>query len=314
MTLKPPADLKASFAYADQVMAQASKSFYQAFSLLPKDRFLAVTALYAFNRYVDDVVDEDLGANQPADIVGHLEDLADNLDRLETDQAVAPVFADLAWWPAFAWTVRTYGIEISALKAQIKGQLLDMADFKVTSLADLVYYSQHVAGSVGLMMLPILVAEGQDARDPDLRAACQDLGVGMQFTNILRDVGEDYRDRGRIYLPRDLMAQYGVDAAMISQLSQEEGADLAVPPAFAALWEDLAGHADHYYQGIFNHLPAFHPRARLPLAASALIYHGIQDAVRANGYNCLTQRNYTSKLDRLRLIKKAQTKLKGLSS
>ncbi|SPT62318.1 Dehydrosqualene synthase [Aerococcus viridans] len=267
--------------------------------MLPKKTFQGVTALYAYNRYVDDIADS--GDLTQEEALGKLDDLEAQILNIETNEEVP-----FAWWLAFKDTVSTYQVSTDALLKQIQGQRMDILGFKVVDMADLVAYASNVAGSVGEMLLPLLVDEATEI-DQAMRQAAIDLGIGMQLTNILRDVGEDYRERQRIYLPKTLLDLYGVDETMIKQLSYKGG---AIPQNWIDLWEHLSQIADQYYYSIEPFLKDFSQAAQLPILTSAYIYHGIGDAVRKANYNCFTQRNYTSSLERARLIYKAKKVLK----
>lgn len=287
--------LSASYKASENTMAAASKSFYQAFRLLPKETFQGVAALYAYNRYVDDIADS--GDLTQEEALGKLDDLEAQILNIKTSEE-----EPFAWWLAFKDTVFTYQVSTDALLKQIQGQRMDILGYKVVDMADLVAYASNVAGSVGEMLLPLLVDEATEI-DQAMRQAAIDLGIGMQLTNILRDVGEDYRERQRIYLPKTLLDLYGVDEAMIKQLSYQGG---AIPQNWIDLWEHLYQIADQYYYSIEPFLKDFNQAAQLPILTSAYIYHGIGDAVRKANHNCFTQRNYTSSLERARLIYKAK--------
>lgn len=308
--------LKQSYKACDRIMAERAKSFYQSFRLLPVDRFKAVTALYAYNRYVDDLVDNDVRVRDIEEILKGLDELEALLEaQFSTSVSVAEDllrkdFYRLEWWPAFEDTVRRYEIPVEALIDQIRGQRMDMENFRIDTAEDLVVYSQHVAGSVGIMMLPLLLKNREDFSRPDLQKACLDLGVGMQITNILRDVGEDYRKYKRIYLPTRLRDAYGIDEALIANLAWSDASDNEVaekiPSSFVELWESLSRLADQHYESITSYIHYFHPTARFPILAAGNVYHGIADAVREASYNCFTKRNYTSHLKRIELIARAK--------
>lgn len=287
--------LSASHKASENTMAAASKSFYQAFRLLPKETFQGVAALYAYNRYVDDIADS--GDLTQEEALGKLDDLEAQILNIETIEE-----EPFAWWLAFKDTVSTYQVSTDALLKQIQGQRMDILGYKVVDMADLVAYASNVAGSVGEMLLPLLVDEATEI-DQAMRQAAINLGIGMQLTNILRDVGEDYRERQRIYLPQTLLDLYGVDETMIKQLSYNGG---AIPRNWIDLWEHLYQIADQYYYSIEPFLKDFNQAAQLPILTSAYIYHGIGDAVRKANYNCFTQRNYTSSIERARSIYKAK--------
>lgn len=294
--------LKASYLACENIMAKESKSFYQAFHLLPREAFQGVAALYAYNRYVDDVADSDHFSKDVALV--ELKKLEDKILHLETSEDV-----EADWWMAFKDTVLTCKVSTTALLKQIQGQRMDILGHKVVDMADLVAYSSNVAGSVGEMLLPLLVDKDTPISET-LRQAAIDLGIGMQLTNILRDVGEDYRDRQRIYLPQTLLDAYNVDEAMIKQLSYHDEEE--IPQNFIDLWEHIYQIGDHYYDSIKPVIKDFSQVAQLPILSSAYIYHGIGNAVRKANHNCFTKRNYTNNIERMRLIYQARKVLKDI--
>ncbi|MGV3004518.1 phytoene/squalene synthase family protein [Aerococcus urinaeequi] len=294
--------LKASYLACENIMAKESKSFYQAFHLLPREAFQGVAALYAYNRYVDDVADSDHFSKEVA--LDELKKLEDKILHLETSEDV-----EVDWWMAFKDTVLTCKVSTTALLKQIQGQRMDILGHKVVDMADLVAYSSNVAGSVGEMLLPLLVDKDTPISET-LRQAAIDLGIGMQLTNILRDVGEDYRDRQRIYLPQTLLDAYNVDEAMIKRLSYHDEEE--IPQNFIDLWEHIYQIGDQYYDSIKPVIKDFSQVAQLPIQSSAYIYHGIGNAVRRANHNCFTKRNYTNNIERMRLIYQARKVLKDI--
>ncbi|MGH2064901.1 phytoene/squalene synthase family protein [Aerococcus sp. L_4] len=294
--------LKASYLACENIMAKESKSFYQAFHLLPREAFQGVAALYAYNRYVDDVADSDHFSKEVA--LDELKKLEDKILHLDTSEDV-----EADWWLAFKDTVLTCKVSTTALLKQIQGQRMDILGHKVVDMADLVAYSSNVAGSVGEMLLPLLVDKDTPISET-LRQAAIDLGIGMQLTNILRDMGEDYRDRQRIYLPQTLLDAYNVDEAMIKRLSYHDEEE--IPQNFIDLWEHIYQIGDQYYDSIKPVIKDFSQVAQLPILSSAYIYHGIGNAVRKANHNCFTKRNYTNNIERMRLIYQAREVLKDI--
>ena len=295
-----------SYQASHDIMRSRAVSFYGAFRLLPPERFRGVVALYAFCRYADDLVDDVTTPHQRAQALARIDALESAIQSLETETAVE-VCESLVWWPAFVDTVRHWQIPLDPLLDQLEGQRSDLAFEDLETVSDLTRYGKLVAGSVGTMMLPLLTTEAAEHTQADYRLACERLGIAMQITNVLRDVGEDLRTRDRLYLPAELLTRYGVERTQLERLaSLAEGAPVEVPEGFTRLWEHLAGLADHYYTDYLRWLHSFHRSCRLPLVAAQLTYQAIADAVRASGYNCFTRRNYTSKFERIRLVAEAK--------
>jgi len=318
-----------SYVAADRIMRERATSFYQAFHYLPEDRFAAVAAVYAFCRYADDTVDSatefglDTSSSDPllaksaaaqralADLkaLDHWLDYLENPPINPQSIKVESQGPSEAWTPAFVDAVRRFAIPVSSFRAQIAGQRTDANFQDCESIDDLIEYGRLVAGSVGTMMLPILATDAAVSRDEGLLAACENLGIGMQITNILRDVGEDLRTRNRVYLPSALLQKYGlarIDLEQAVRFGIKNVWNDAKRESFIAMWEELSLLADSFYKDYEAFLPCFHPSARLPLVAAALSYHAIADAVRENEYDCISRRCYTTQLKREAMVLEAQ--------
>mgnify|MGYP001057885623 CR=1 FL=1 len=319
--------LEASYQLADSIMKDRATSFYQAFGNLPKDRFRGVAAIYAFCRFADDTIDAvgEPGAHsldEARKILDQLESAVLAIHSYSGDVSDQQIFARLKaaddawlWWAAFEDTVRRYTIPLDRFINQIDGQRMD-ADFNdIRDDSELVLYGRRVAGSVGTMLLPLLADDGRDTDDEGWIEACENLGVGMQITNILRDVGEDLRARNRVYLPETRMTEYGVSRDVIERLSCHKDPKTTatlIPQSFIDMWESLATLADQYYAAYESYLSWFHPNCRVALVAAALSYRAIADAVRKDKYNCFSSRCYTSAATRAALVLEAKRRVKRL--
>ncbi|MDP2842706.1 MAG: phytoene/squalene synthase family protein [Acetobacterium sp.] len=204
--------------WCETLIQHNSSSFYRAFRKLPKEQAQAVFAIYAFCRIADDAIDVD---NNPEMVKA----LADKLAAFEAGET-----PDEPMWRALRWAFETFPLKIRPFQEMLIGQLLDV-DFKQPeSFNNLLDYCYLVAGTVGLMLCPLLAKPVTS----EAEKLSVELGIAMQLTNILRDVGTDYR-LNRIYLPEDLMIALGVNPE-----------DLAGPeptPELIRLWECLATEA-----------------------------------------------------------------------
>lgn len=299
--------LTTSYHAAEEIMKDRATSFYQAFHQLSTERFQGVAAVYAFCRYADDTVDQ-ASLRQKGSELEQLDRLEAKLRAMYTEQHNWELSDDQPWWPAFADTVRRFAIPIDSFLHQIEGQRRD-ADFSdVQTMGELLEYCRLVAGSVGTMLLPLLVADDADLDNSEFVHACQSLGVGMQITNILRDGGEDLKTRNRIYLPADLLKEYRITRVELLELAactDESRLQAAIPQSFILLWERLAMLADEYYFEYENWISWFHPSCQIPLTSAALVYRAIADAVRGQSYNCFSKRCYTDAATRAVLIASA---------
>lgn len=267
--------LKADFQYCENIIKKHSKSFYYAFSELPTEKSRAVYAIYAFCRIADDSVDENETASAKMSALNQLHEELDLFSRGEEP--------DHPLWRALRHVFNTFKMDIRPFYDQLTGQKMDVHFTSPETLAELEDYSYYVAGSVGLMLLPIIASENHR----ELNQTAIELGVAMQITNILRDVGEDYFDMNRIYLPEieRLKFDYG----------EKKLANMVIDSSFISLWEHLASRAEHLYDGFSDQLELFDLDSQMPVAISANVYRSILDVVRENDYDCLSKRNYVSK-------------------
>lgn len=311
--------LAPAYREAERIMRDRASSFYQAFRVMSEADFMDIAAVYAFCRHADDVVDD--AAMDPDAVRERLSELESDLDRLGSGLESVTSLA-LPWWPAFCDTVRRRGVPKGALILQIEGQRSDL-DFRDCRLgSDLIEYARRVAGSVGRMLAPMVGAcsavsrlraaesswtaesspDAVSSPDDDFELICERLGIAMQITNILRDVGEDLRLRDRLYLPLETLAAHGVTREELVVLARSESAP-EVHSAVRSLWEDLAGLAEAYYDSVFRHADRFHPDARVPVVAAGIYYRAILDAVRRNAYNCYTQRCFVDDGEKAALMR-----------
>ncbi len=191
--------LAASHAYCHAQTRRHARSFYFASVALPREKKRAAFAVYAFCRYADDLVDR---ATSPAKAQAALAIAGEEFDRLVAGAAEHPPFAR-----AFAWAVKRYGIEKEPFLELLAGVSGDTGPVLLADWPQLRQYCYQVASVVGLMMARIFEVQDAGALERAI-----ELGLAMQLTNIVRDVGEDYR-LGRVYLPATELADYQLTAA-----------------------------------------------------------------------------------------------------
>ena len=262
--------------YVQDKAARSGSSFYYAFLFLPPQRRAAITAFYAFCREVDDVVDE------------------------VSDPGVAAT--KLAWWrkevatsfggnPSHPVTkallphAASYGIEAAHLLAVIEGCQMDLEQSRYLDYAGLAHYCHLVAGVVGE------VAAGIFGRtEAATTAYAHKLGLAMQLTNIIRDVGDDAR-RGRIYLPVSELKQFDVKAQEILNRGYSD--------RFTALMKFQAERAHRLYEEAFALLPEADRAAQKPGVMMANIYRTLLREIEADAFQVLHQRTSLTPLRKL---------------
>jgi len=253
--------------YCRAKTAAAGSSFSYAFLFLPPERRRAITALYAFCREVDDVVDE---CSDAALARAKLDWWRGEVERLFRGQPQHPVTRALA--PLAA----TYGIRAEPLHEIVSGVALDLERVRYVDFAALERYCHQVAGVVG-----VLAAHIFGYRDPRTLEYAHTLGIAFQLTNILRDVGEDAR-RDRIYLPLEDLARHGVAPDEILEARHSD--------RFAALMRFEKARAEAHYERALAALPREDRRAQLPGLIMAAIYRTLLDEIERGGFRVLDRR------------------------
>ncbi len=262
--------------YCQKKAASSGSSFYYSFMFLPPHRRRAITALYAFCREVDDVVDE---CSDPQIAANKLTWWRQELDRLYAGQPQHPVTQALqAVLPEFS-------LPQEQLREIIDGMEMDLQQTRYLDFKALSLYCYRVASVVGL-----LAAEIFGYTDRQTQKYAHDLGMAFQLTNIIRDVGEDAR-RGRVYLPIDELKRFDVPVADILNSRYSEN--------FRKLMEFQIERAEHYYAQAMNQLPAVDRKTQRPGLVMAAIYRTLLDEIKRDGCQVLTQRTSLTPLRKL---------------
>lgn len=287
--MAPP--LPADRAAADRAIWQAfrhhSRTFSFAARLLPGRVQLPIATIYLFCRTIDTLADERVLDVGPA---AALEELAAARAALKQTFAGLPPAEPL--WQRLHEVHQQYQLDPAPFFELLAGAQWDLEGQTVQTEADLIHYANLVGGCVGAMMLPFLVAEAQH-RAP-LEKPARDLGIAMQITNIVRDVGEDRRRLDRVYVPSAWLADHGLartqlDAPPIAQ-------------SYPGLLEQMMRCAEAYYDASLAGIEALPTQARLGIYSAARIYRDILNQVRANRYDNLSQRAFVPLRRKLRLV------------
>ena len=180
---------------------------------------------------------------------------------------------------------RESGVPFHYAEELVEGVRMDLTNPRYRSLEELRVYSYRVASVVGGWLTELF-----GVRDPWVLERAFALGHAMQLTNILRDVGEDLR-MGRLYLPEDMMARYGVDRALL-KAKAENGSPAF--PGYRRLIDELMAEAEADYEKAFEGIPSLPPFFRAPVAVAAYVYRGIHREILRNDYDNLGRRASTS--------------------
>ncbi|MDP1692773.1 MAG: presqualene diphosphate synthase HpnD [Burkholderiaceae bacterium] len=257
--------------YVQDKAAKSGSSFYYAFRFLPPPQRTAITAFYAFCREVDDVVDE---VHDPGIAATKL---------AWWRKEVAGAFGGRASHPAMHALLphtAAYGIEAAQLLAVIEGCEMDLQQSRYLDFTGLARYCHLVAGVVGEVAANIF-----GRSQPATIAYAHQLGLAMQLTNIIRDVGDDAR-RGRIYLPVNELKQFDVKASELL----ERKAPWGYSERFTSLMRFQAERAHRCYDEALALLPAADRRTQRPGLAMAQIYRTLLREIEADNFQVLHQR------------------------
>jgi len=266
--------------YVQQKTAASGSSFYYAFLFLPPPRRAAITAFYAFCREVDDVVDE---VRDPGVAATKLAWWRQEVARAFAGQPSHPVMQALMPHAA------TYGITAQHLGAVIEGCQTDLEQTRFLDYAGLQRYCHLVAGVVGEVAARIF-----GHTQAQTLAYAHRLGLALQLTNIIRDVGDDAR-RGRIYLPVAELQQFDVKAHEILKREPPWG----YSERFTALMRFQAERAHRCYDEALALLPEADRAAQKPGLMMAHIYRALLREIEADGFQVLHQRTSLTPIRKL---------------
>ena len=244
------------------------KSFYWASFFLPKKNRIAASRLYSICRYLDDVAD-----NSKLDTSSQIKNIFNQIKENESSEI--NIF------------FKKNNINLGILKDLIDGLISDQQNVRVTDEKELIDYSYKVAGTVGLMMLPII-----NTKDTEARKHAIDLGIAMQLTNIARDVYEDAK-MNRLYLPKEWLGQVSISDLIDNKLDDQKKRliELSI--------KNLIELSDKFYANGFSGMKFIPLRTRLAIFFAAKIYKGIGEKIKSGGYVYKLERIYLNKLEKL---------------
>lgn len=274
--------LDADYRRCADITRQSSSNFYYAFMLLPAERRRSLYAVYAFCRFVDDVADDE-SIREPARL---LDRWREELGRVYGDgtptRAISRALAD---------TVRRFSVAREHFEELISGMEMDLSRKRYATFEELRQYCYRAASVVGLICIEIF-----GYTNPNAKVYAENLGIACQLTNILRDVKED-ASKGRIYLPQEDLARFGVSEAEILRGVYNE--------SFVHLMEFEARRAREYYERAQQALPPEDRSTLLTAEAMRLIYGSLLDRIVSSNYRVLDRRLSLSATHKLYLVGRA---------
>ncbi len=268
--------LRAGYERCRRLNAAHGRTYYLATLLLPQQKRPYVHALYGFARHADDLVD-DLDptfddAARARRFVRWSEDFLADLEWGATSEPVSRAVLD---------TARRWDIPHTYFADFLDAMRQDLVVREYASFDDLKRYMWGSAAVIGLQMLPILDRADAGVRWDELEAPAIELGYAFQLTNFIRDVGEDLR-RGRIYLPQDSLAEFGVDRDRLLRGRVDE------PIRNLLAWEIERARA--LYRKAEPGIELVHPMSRDCLRTALTLYREILDEIEAADYDVFHSR------------------------
>ncbi len=264
--------LEKAYRHCDAVTSYFSRTFSMASGLLPVEKRRAARALYAFCRTTDDIVDN----SQPE---------AQRLTKLETWRAMvsdpAGASGDLV---ALAWldTQQRFNIPNGYAEQLINGVARDLIQKRYTTFHELAHYAYGVASTVGLMAMHIIGFRSEEALPYAVK-----LGVALQLTNILRDVGEDWRN-GRLYLPQEELDHFGI--------REEDLQSARVTPQWREFMRFQIERNRRLYEESWKGIQLLDADGRFGIGAAADLYREILRDIEQHDYDVFNHRAHTSSL------------------
>ena len=253
--------------YNPQSLAKHGKSFYWASFFLPNKNKDAASELYSICRYFDDLADE-TPTDQSEKLKNEFEQICNN-----TEHPINKFF-------------KNNNISIQILGDLIQGLIRDQKIVRIPTEKDLIEYSYQVAGTVGLMMQPLILVKNKNANKHAV-----DLGIAMQLTNIARDIYED-AIMNRVYLPKEWLKEISIE--QLKNYSTYE-----VQSQMSKIIRKLIDLSEIYYQNGFSGMKYIPIKTRLAIFFAAKIYRAIGMKIQRNKYQYSNKRVYLNKFYKL---------------
>ncbi|MCS6871847.1 MAG: squalene/phytoene synthase family protein [Anaerolineae bacterium] len=269
--------LAASYAYCESLTRLYSRTFYMASGLLPYPKRCAVRALYAFCRVTDNIVDDSQSPDRAAQLEAWQQTIS--MAHPPASEPVAVAWAD---------TQARYHIPKGYALQLIKGCAADLQPRRYETFADLAEYAYGVASTVGLMAMHIIGFSSDEAIPYAVK-----LGVALQVTNVLRDVGEDWRN-GRLYLPQDELRAFGV--------TEQDIAEGRITENWRAFMRFQIERNRRLYAESWAGIALLSSEGRFAIAAAAELYRAILNDIEAHDYDVFRRRARVSTLGKLRRL------------
>lgn len=289
-----PADkLEEAYSRCAAITEDYAKTFYLGTQLMEPEKARAVWAIYVWCRRTDELVD---GPNASAITPKALDRWEERLEAIFEGRPYDNLDA------ALTDTVNKFPVDIQPFRDMVDGMRMDLVKPRYRTYEELYEYCYKVAGTVALMVMPVMGLDKnyKGGLEPVYRAALA-LGTANQLTNILRDVGEDIRERNRIYVPIEDLEEFGIDEReLVSGLHARSNGE--IDDRYKRFMKCMIDRTMHYYKEAEPGIAGLDPAARWPVWSALIVYRKILSAIEVNGYDNFTQRAYVPKAKKLLLL------------
>lgn len=288
--------LKSAYAHCREITRVHAKTFYMATRFLPNHKQRSIFAIYGLCRYLDDLVDEaeDLILKKrisSLDVLEKLDEFKNKLiDTYRGEDQDDPILI------AFSDTLNLYKIPLDLPLQLMDGVKMDLTKNRYQNFEELYDYSYKVASVVGLM-----TSEVFGYKNPKAIEHAVDLGIAMQLTNILRDVGEDL-EKDRIYLPQDELKNFGLNESDLFSHTMDNN--------FIRLMKFQIDRANRYYESADLGISMLNRDSRLPVCLARENYSRILSKIEENDYNVYQKRAYLNSTEKLSMVPKVMYSLR----
>jgi phytoene synthase len=284
-------DLRHAYTHCRNITRTHAKTFYLATRFLPNEKQRSIFAIYGLCRYVDDLIDESEDLITQSKInAADARPIMDEFQR-KLEEAYQTKQSDNLILMAFTDTLNTFHIPMKYPLELMEGVCMDLHTNRYQTFDQLYGYCYKVASVVGLMTSEVFGYE-----DPKAIGHAIDLGIAMQLTNILRDIGEDL-ERNRIYLPLEELERFG--------LTEKDLFDHVIDDRFKALMDFQIDRARRYYASADEGIAMLNADSRLPVILARENYSRILDVIERNIDRVYKHRAYLTTSQKLKILPKA---------
>lgn len=290
------AELRMAYSHCRAITRTHAKTFYMATRFLPYHKQRSIFAIYGLCRYLDDLVDEaeDLIFQKKISRVEVFERLESFKTKLvntyrgvEHDDPILVAFSDV---------LNRYSISIELPLTLLDGVSSDLTKNRYETFEELYDYSYKVASVVGLMTSEVFGYKNKKALGHAI-----DLGIAMQLTNILRDIGEDLR-KNRIYIPQEDLSYFNID--------EEDLFNYELSENFIEMMKFQIQRAENYYESADKGIPMLNRDSRLPVMLAKENYNRILSKIQENNYQVFSQRAYLNSTEKFSILPKVILQLR----